>query len=286
MTLDHRQHHLESLRSGLSVVLYPLQVIVNLPRTAGAWLDESFSSREQLQQENASLHTQNLLLRGRLQKFAALEAENMRLRELLDSSFKVSNKVLIAELLSVDLEPFSKRIVINKGSNDGIYEGQPLLDADGVFGQIIHVGPISSVAMLITDPNHAIPVENNRNGLHAIAVGTGTQDMLNLPNIPLNADVKVGDLLVTSGLGGRFPRGYPVAVVTLVETGQSGQFARITAKPVAHLARSREVLLVWTGEDFNPITKRCDPEDETCEEAPAQKDVGATAVRKPGNRQQ
>jgi len=283
MTLDHRQHHLESLRSGLSVVLYPLQVIVNLPRSAGAWLDESFSSREQLQQENASLHTQNLLLRGRLQKFAALEAENMRLRDLLDSSFKVSNKVLIAELLSVDLEPFSKRIVINKGSNDGIYEGQPLLDADGVFGQIIHVGPISSVAMLITDPNHAIPVENNRNGLHAIAVGTGAQDMLNLPNIPLNADIKIGDLLVTSGLGGRFPRGYPVGVVTLVETGQSGQFARVTAKPVAHLARSREVLLVWTGEDFSPITKRCDPEDEACEETPAQKGVGATADQKTGD---
>ena len=204
MTLDHRQHHLESLRGGLSTLLYPLQFIVNLPRTAGSWFDESLASREQLQQENASLRTQNLLLNVRLQKFAALEAENMRLRELLDSSFKVSDKVLIAELLSVDLDPFSRRIVINKGAKASVYEGHPLLDANGVLGQTIHIGPFSSVAMLITDPNHAIPVENNRNGFRAIAVGTGAQDQLALPNIPPNADVKEGDLLVTSGLGGRY----------------------------------------------------------------------------------
>ena len=240
-----------------------MQLIVNLPRTAGSWVDESLATRQALQEESASLRAQNLLLSARLQKLATLETENMRLRELLDSSFKINERVLIAELLAVDLDPFSRQIVINKGSRDGVVEGQTLLDAQGVIGQTVHVGPFSSTAMLITDPSHAIPVQVNRNGLRAILVGTGDTNSLELSNIPNNADIKVGDLLVTSGLGGRFPPGYPVAKVTMVAPNPRERFARITAEPTANLEQSREVLLVWSKTE-DTSRNDCSPDNPEC----------------------
>jgi len=245
MVLDHRFQYLNQVRAAISVIIYPIQSLVNLPVTAGEWMGESFSTRESLMAEVTTLKTQQLLYDVRLQKLAALESENMRLRQLLDSSFKVGERVLIAELLAVDMEPFSSQIVVNKGSGDGIYEGQPLLDAHGVMGQITRVGPLTSTAMLISDPNHAIPVVVNRNGLRTIAIGTGNPEELDIPHFPNNADIQVGDLLVTSGLGGRFPQGYPVASISAVEIDPGQPFARVTAKPAAHLQRSREVLLVW-----------------------------------------
>jgi len=245
MTADHRQHHLDQVRSALSVVVYPLQYLVNLPVSAGQWFKESLSTRRQLEEENASLRTKQLLLKAQLQKLSSLEAENLRLRELLQSSFKVGQRVLIAELLSVDLDPYRHEILLNRGTTDHVYRGQPLLDADGVMGQVVQVGPFTSTAMLITDPSDAIPVQVNRNGLRSIAIGTGSIDRLDLPHLPNNADVRKGDLLVTSGLGGRFPPGYPVAVVTSVKQDPGQAFARVSATPLAHLNRSREVLLVW-----------------------------------------
>jgi len=245
MVMDHRNSHLEDLRQGLSVIAYPLQFAVNLPVEAGQWLSETLTSRQELLEENASLKAQNMLLNTRLQKLSALETENMRLRELLDSSFKVGERVLVAELLAVDLEPFSRQVVINKGTLDSVYVGQPLLDAHGVVGQVVRVSPFSSHAILITDPSHAIPVMVNRNGLRTVAVGTGATNQLDLLYIPNNADIKVGDLLVSSGLGERFPPGYPVGTVTKVEPDPSRPFARVEAKPAAHLERGREVLLVW-----------------------------------------
>ena len=245
MTLDHRFNYLKEVRGALSVVVYPVQSIVNFPLTAGAWMGESFSSRESLMAEVTQLKTRQLLYDVRLQKMAALESENLRLRQLLDSSSKVGERVLIAELLAVDMEPFSSQVVINKGSGDELYEGQPLLDAHGIMGQLTHIGPLTSTAMLITDPNHAIPVAVNRNGLRTIAIGTGDQDQLDIPNLPNNADIQVGDMLVSSGLGGRFPQGYPVAYVTEIEIDPGQPFARVRAKPAAELQRSREVLLVW-----------------------------------------
>ncbi len=245
MTVDHRQNHLESLRSALSVVLYPLMLVVDLPRDAGDWLRESVASRRALEEENARLRTEHLILKAQLQKLEALEAENLRLRQLLDSSFKIGERVLIAEILAVDLDPYRHQIVINKGGHDGIFVGQPLVDANGVMGQVVHVTPFSATAMLITDPAHAIPVQINRNGLRTVALGIGSLHRLSLPHIPNNADVRVGDLLVSSGLGGRFPPGYPVARVkeVIVDSGQS--FARVFAEPLAALDRAREVLLVW-----------------------------------------
>ena len=263
MTVDHRQHHLESVRSALSLVVSPLQYLLGLPVDAGHWLGEALSSRRSLEEENAELHTRQLLQSARLQKMAALEAENARLRSLLDSSFKVGERVLVAELLEVDFDPFSQEIVINKGSHDGVVIGQSIVDAEGVMGQVVHVAPFTSTAMLITDPSHAIPVAVNRNGLRAIAVGTGAADRLDIPHLPLNADIKEGDLLVTSGLGGRFPPGYPVAVVKKIERNPGEPFADVTARPTARLEQSREVLLVWTSARQTAAAP-CDPDQGPC----------------------
>jgi rod shape-determining protein MreC len=254
MTVDHRQHHLDSVRSTLSVLVYPLQLLVDLPGAASDWFHESLASRRTLQEENASLRTQQLVLNTQLQKLEALETENMRLRALLDSSFQVGeHPMLIAALLSVDMDPYRHQIEINKGSLDRLFEGQPLLDSRGVMGQLIHVGPFTSTAMLITDPSHAIPVQINRNGLRTIALGTGVIDRLELPHIPNNVDIRSGDLLVSSGLGGRFPYGYPVAEVVDVEQDPGRAFSHVTARPRALLDRSREVLLVWPPKLQHPV---------------------------------
>ncbi|MCF6210505.1 MAG: rod shape-determining protein MreC [Gammaproteobacteria bacterium] len=245
MAIDHRQNYLEGVRGGLSVLVYPLQYLVNLPVSASSWIGENLSSRETLLEENSRLKMQHTLFRAKLLKLNAIKAENLRLRELLQSSKKVGEQVLIGELLAVDLEPFTRQIVINKGSRDGVYLGQPLIGADGVMGQIVHLGPLSSTAMLITDANHATPVQVNRNGLRAIAVGTGAPDRLTIPYLPISADIVEGDLLVSSGLGGRFPPDYPVAVVSKVEKNPTQPYAIIHVVPTAKLERSREVLLVW-----------------------------------------
>ncbi len=245
MMADHRMSLLKDVRSVLSVVIYPVLYAVNFPVTAGAWMDESFSTRETLQKELISIKIQQQLYDARLQKLSALETENQRLRQLFDATIKVGERVLIAELLAVDLEPFTNQVVINKGSNQGVFEGQPVLDARGIMGQVTHIGPITSTAMLITDPNHAIPVAVNRNGLRAIAIGNGSPDELVIPHFPNDADIAVGDLLITTGLGGRFPEGYPVATITKIEQKPGQPFAWVIATPAAKLQQSREVLLVW-----------------------------------------
>jgi rod shape-determining protein MreC len=261
MVMDHKYKSLETVRAGLSVAIYPIQLLVEVPDTVSEWFSESLATRRHLQEENDSLHTQIFMQKAQMQKLASLEAENIRLRELLDSSFEVGEKVIIAELLSVNLDPYKHQIVINKGQLDDIYPGQPLLDAEGVMGQIVHAGPYTSTAVLITDTSHAIPVQVNRNGLRSIAVGSGTIDRLDLPYIPNSADIQPGDLLITSGLGGRFPPGYPVAVVSAVQHDPGRTFSRVMATPLAHLNRSREVLLVWPGETKVLTVSKQEPED-------------------------
>ena len=252
MVLDHRMHHLETARAALSVVVYPIRYLADVPDALTHWAQTSLADRQVLLRENRALHEKQLRLQAELQKFQALERENARLRALLRSSAKTGERVLIAELLAVDLDPYKHQLSINKGSAEGVYRGQPLLDAHGVMGQIIHVGPFSSLALLITDASHAIPVQFDRTGIRAIAFGAGARNRLELPHLPNNVDVVVGDLLVTSGLGERFPHGYPVGVVTGVETDPSGSFARIHAAPAAHLDRAREVLLVWRRDSARP----------------------------------
>lgn len=191
------------------------------------------------------LHRENLLLKARLQQFEALEAENARLRDLLGSSLDVSERVLIAEIMAVELAPYRQQVMVNKGTNSGVFVGQPVLDANAVMGQVIRANPLSSVVLLITDADHALPVEINRNGLRTIAAGTGLSQDLDLLYIPKNADIQVGDLLVTSGMDGRFPSGYPVARVKTVRQDPDNPFTTVIAEPTARLDRSREVLLVW-----------------------------------------
>jgi rod shape-determining protein MreC len=246
MVIDHRQNHLESARSVLATVIYPLQYVANLPLSIGHWASETFATRTRLQDENQNLKKENLLLLGRQQKFAALEAENMRLRDLLDSSFKIGDRVLIAELIAVDMDPYRQLVLLNKGSSSGIFKGQPVLHANAVMGQVVHVNRFTSSVLMITDASHALPIQVNRNGLRTVAIGSGRINELELPNLPNNADIEEGDLLVTSGLGGRFPSGYPVAVVTSIVREPGEPFARIKAQPSAHLERAREALLVWT----------------------------------------
>jgi len=245
MAIDHRLNYLDNVRKVISVLVYPIQYLVSFPSSATSWLGESLKSHEELLSDNEKLHSQNAFLQAQMQKFISLELENMRLRRLLDASERLTDRVLTAELLAVDLDPFSHKVLINKGLRHDAYKGQPILDAFGVYGQVVEVNFITSSVMLLTDPGHALPVQVNRNGLRTIARGTGSTDKLDLLHVPNNADIEQGDVLVTSGLGGVFPSGYPVATVSKVEPDTSQPFATVVAVPLASLESSREVLLVW-----------------------------------------
>ena len=252
MNIEHREHHMDRLRTAISTLVYPLHYLADLPLQAADFLNQAFSDRKDLLDENDRLKQENIQFQARLQKLDALEMENMRLRSLLGSSLKVGDHILVSELMRVDLDPYRHQVVINKGSRSGVYAGQPALDARAVMGQVLNATPWSSTVLLITDSSHSLPVQINRTGLRTVAVGTGEIDSLRLPFLPNDADVRVGDLLVTSGLGGRFPAGYPVAVIKSIEANSSSHFTEATAVPNAHLDRAREVLLVWTDtpEDF------------------------------------
>jgi rod shape-determining protein MreC len=244
MVLDHRNQHLGQIRSLLGAALYPLQRAVDAPYTATRWARDNLGARATLIRENEELRRRLLVQEGRLQRMAALEAENERMRALLESTAKVGDEVLIAEILSVDMDRLRHRVVLNRGSHDGAFLGQALIDANGVVGQITRDRGTSSEALLITDLDHAMPVEVVRNGLRTIAVGTGDLERLLLPYMARNSDIRTGDLLVSSGLGGKFPPGYPVGSVIEVR-GDSGEpFLKVTARPAAALDRIHEVLLV------------------------------------------
>jgi len=242
-------------------MVYPLQVLADLPVRLARHAQDRLADERMLRDRNEALRRENLVLNARLQQLLALESENMRLRDLLGSSFRIGERVLIAEILSVDLDPGRQQVIVNKGSSSGVFVGQPVLDANAVMGQVVRTNPLSSTVLLITDSEHALPVEVNRNGLRTIARGTGVGQDLELLHIPKNADIRVGDLLVTSGMGGRFPRGYPVARVIGVRHVPDDPFTVVTAQPTARLDRSREVLLVWT---LSP-----DPPGETSDRAAA-----------------
>lgn len=253
IAIDHRNTEHGPLRSILSMIVYPIQFMVSAPTTLKDTIGSSLSSYNALKNENARLKSEILVNQTRLQKFSALEKENIRLRALLDSSFKLGEQVLVAELLSVNLDPYKHTVLVDKGSRFGAFAGQPVLDANGVVGQILRANPLNSEIVLISDPSHAIPVQINRNGLRTIAVGSGKINRLNLPFLPNNADIRVGDLIITSGLGGTFPQGYPVAVITKVAPQPDKPFSQIEAKPSAHLDRSRELMLVWSNSEPIPL---------------------------------
>lgn len=245
LVIDHRDNHLDTVRRAIGATVYPLRVLVDAPVSAWRWASSTTASRSDLQDENSRLTTERLLTHARLQQFAALEAENSRLRAMLDATTRVRNKVRVAQIMSVSSDPFEHVLVINKGSRDGVYDGQAMIDDSGVVGQIVETGLLSAQGILISDPDHALPIEVNRNGLRTIALGTGNYDSLDLPFLPNNADIREDDLLVTSGLGGEFPAGYPVAVVTSVIRNPQEPFAEVSAKPVAALNQVRELMLIW-----------------------------------------
>lgn len=251
MMFDHRSGYLQQVRAYLAVVIYPIEYAVIFPIKTGQWLSANFGPRWALIAQNAKLSEENLSLRFTLQKFEDLKTENDRLRSLLDSATKITeDKVLVAEVLAMDLDPFTRKIKINKGEQQGVFEGQPVFDAQGILGQVTRVSPFSSVVMLITDPSHALPVQVVRNGQRTIAVGMGATNRLALSYIPNNSankgDIAVGDVLVTSGIGGQFPAGYPVGKVVEVNLDIGQPYAQVQAIPSASLERNREVLLVWT----------------------------------------
>ncbi|RKZ60485.1 MAG: rod shape-determining protein MreC [Gammaproteobacteria bacterium] len=245
MTVDHRWQSLELVRGALSSVIYPLQYTIDLPIRLYYWSDEVFSSRQVLLEKNREFEARHLENRVQLQKLDIIEKENERLRELLSATSKTTERLLISEIINVDVDPYKQLILLNKGSSSDVYRGQPIIDAQGIMGQIIHVSPLSSTAMLITDASHALPVQIDRTGLRANAFGTGKMDQLNLRHLPHNIDIQIGDTLITSGLGGVFPPNYPVARITKVERPAGEPFATVIAIPLAQLDKSREVLLVW-----------------------------------------
>ena len=246
MYFDQRDNHLSMVRKGIGAVVYPVRVVVDAPARFWDWLVESTTSRNDMALELDRLKAGQLLTNVRLQKLNALEAENARLRGILDARARVRDRTRVAEIMSVDANPYSHSLTIDVGSQDGVSDGQALVDADGVVGQVIEAGLMTSLAMLISDTDHALPVEVNRNGLRTIVVGTGKIDQLQLPFVVNNADILVGDLLVTSGLGGAFPAGYPVAIVQSITRNPHEPYANVTATPSASLGQVREVLLIFS----------------------------------------
>lgn len=245
MAADHRGR-LEAPRIAISSLAHPLHFVASLPVSWFHRASAALADRKQLLEENETLRQERLFLNARAQRFAALQEENRRLKNLLESSTEIlEGQVLMAELVQVNLQPFRQQIIINKGRRDEVFKGQPVVDADGVMGQVTQVGLFSSTVLLLTDPAHSIPVQIDRNGLRSIAVGTGRGNALLLDYLPANADVKEGDLIVSSGLGGRFPRGYPVGSVTRVAHALGEPFSEVSVAPRAKFGRSREVLLLW-----------------------------------------
>lgn len=246
ITADLRFNRLETTRSLLDSAAAPIYWVADLPTRLGDWSEVHVQSRSRLLEDNERLGRESLVLQGRSLQMASLQAENVRLRALLNSTALLRDDVLVAELIGISPDPVRHQLVLNKGERDGVFVGQPLIDADGLMGQIVEVSGGNSRALLITDATHSIPVQVNRNGVRAIAEGTGALGTLEIHHVAATTDIKQGDLLVSSGLGRRFPVGYPVAVVSNVERDPGEAFARILATPSAALDRSRHVLLVFT----------------------------------------
>lgn len=271
---------LKKLREFVSWTLTPVVWIASAPNDA-AEATGSLQSRAALEEEVLQLREKQLLLESRLGKYASLEAENHRLRELMSSAESLHERVLIAEIIGINQDPYRHQITLNKGSRDGVYRGQALVDAFGILGQIVEVGPATSQALLITDPDHGIPVEINRTGLQTIARGSGDGRGLSLPFLASNADVKTGDLLISSALGGRFPAGYPVGQIYEVKLNAGDDFMEAAAYPSAKMNQGRQALLVWSSRegDDAPLPPADAVDSSSPLHVPAQAAKPETAVK-------
>lgn len=244
--LDQKTFFFHKIRANLSLVVFPIQYLVNAPIKTIHWIATNITTQQQLMADNARLRAHEWLLESKLQKLLALERENAQLRELLKSTSRIHGLgLLVAQLLAVNLDPNLQQVVVDKGTQSHIYVGQPVLDAYGIIGQVVDVSLLTSNVMLISDPKNAVPVQDYRNGTRAIAVGLGSSDKLMLINVPDTSDIKKGDLFISSGLGLRYPAGYPVGVVSELIHNPVKRFARIILQPSAHLDQSQQVLMVW-----------------------------------------
>jgi rod shape-determining protein MreC len=255
MFLDQRGEYLEQIRYALSMAAYPIELAVSSPSAAWRWIQESVNTREALRLENDRLLTRNRELELRSMRYEALARENDQLRGLQEALPPVAERWLVAEIADIQLNNLRQRVLINRGTRNGVFKGQAVMDDKGLLGQTTHVGPWSAEVILITDPEHAVPVQIERTGLRTIAVGTGDTASLALPYLPANADVKAGDVLMTSGLGGVFPAGYPVGRVAEVHRDAVQPLAQVRAVPFASMNIDREVMLVWfrEGHPASPV---------------------------------
>jgi rod shape-determining protein MreC len=259
LTIDVNSRLLEPLRATLATIVSPIYVIAESPYQVGREASATLSTRESLIDENAKLKERNLQLSQVAQQFVALREENARLRQLLGSRQRLGAQVLVAELIGVVPTPNTFQVEIDKGADAGVFVGQAVIDADGLFGQVVEVAKFTSRVMLVIDAAHAVPVQVNRNDFRSIAAGTGREDRLELEYVPITADIRVGDLLVSSGLGGHFPRGYPVGEVTAVVVDPTMTYAQVSARPLAALDRSRHVLLVFDSDVKRPEPAEAEP---------------------------
>lgn len=255
VVLDSRFNRVDELRSWIGSALTPVVWLGHVPASLGEWSDNVFTSRDELLEENESLRARLLILERRSIKYASLAADNIELRNLKDASAQLDETVVVADIIGVSPDPFSHEVIINRGSRDGLTEGQAILDGNGLMGQVIQTNRFTSRVLLVSDSSHAVPVEVLRSGVRAILLGTGSVDSLELVHVPDTADVREGDMLVSSGLGGRFPKGYPVAQVSRIHSEPGEPFAEIQAEPAAALNRSDLVLVV-----FQPQVRRSEPD--------------------------
>ncbi len=267
MVLDHKYQRLEILRNSVSIASEPLFMLARIPADAIGWIDEQFTSHQTLVSENRRLSEENRELQGSMLRFRALEEENSRLRTQLSASLSVGDRVTLAELVGVNLSPYRQEVIIGRGSTAGIYLGQAVINDKGVMGQVTRVTPFRSTVLLITDTLHSIPVRVLRTGLRTIAIGTGRIDRLELPYLPDSANIRVGDMLVTSGLGGRFPPDYPVARITSIESGKEMRASTVVATPLANLAQDHDVMLVWSIDGSLDLSDDETLNDEASQEA-------------------
>jgi len=244
--VDHTTNWLDGFRSALAIALTPIVVAADLPSRSALGIQDIFSSREDLHRRINGLERELIFFRVKSEKMAALTSENNRLRGLLGSAAKLQDNVLVAELIGVNPDPEEQEVIIDKGSEDSVFVGQPVLDSQGLVGQVVEVSSFSSRVLLISDERHSVPVKVLRSNLRLIAQGTGIRQRLELLHVNSTADIKVGDELLSSGLGNRFPVGYPVGVVDKVDLKPGKPFADVLAKPNAQLDRSSHVLLVFT----------------------------------------
>lgn len=250
MSMDQRGQYVPKVRSTMELAFEPIYALVGWPSQAWQSLAEQFAARNELIEDNQQLNQALLKNAGAIQRLAALEQENRRLRKLLSARQGRAYNFTFAEMIRVDLDPFSHKVWIDHGQEQGIVSGQVVIDGLGVVGQVERAFGGSSTVRLISDPDHALPVQINRTGLRSVAFGTGKTGQLIMPNVPQQADVSVGDVIVTSGLGDRFPPGFPVGEVEKIERDTGESFARAYVRPYAALDRGREVLVV---EPYVPV---------------------------------